>query len=268
MMVELFGPPGVGKTTFARALSTRLRESGHSVDLMLSYRPAEGQSPPIERPAANRVASVPRRLGRPFLEVLAIAGQPFALLPDIRTAVALLRILPPRSTTFGIRLSQYIVRLSHSWRRAATSGGIVLFDQAFVQLICSLVLLSRRVDESLIEDAMNIAPHSDLAIHLQAPTNILAARLEARKSGQGLFERVLELDINTNLKLIDIVDQLHRLLVDREQSIVCASSLDRQSLDEAVKSTEEILTAKLAASLPVTCRTKSHEVGRAGKSAA
>ena len=41
MIIELFGPPGSGKTTFARSLAARLRERGHTVDLILSHRPAE-----------------------------------------------------------------------------------------------------------------------------------------------------------------------------------------------------------------------------------
>ena len=40
MIVELFGPPGAGKTTFARTLAAHLRERGHTVDLILSHRPA------------------------------------------------------------------------------------------------------------------------------------------------------------------------------------------------------------------------------------
>ena len=41
MIIELFGPPAAGKTTFARTLATRLRDLGHPVELMLSYRPSE-----------------------------------------------------------------------------------------------------------------------------------------------------------------------------------------------------------------------------------
>ena len=41
MVVEIFGPPAVGKTTLSRALAERLRERGFAVDLALSYRPSE-----------------------------------------------------------------------------------------------------------------------------------------------------------------------------------------------------------------------------------
>jgi adenylate kinase family enzyme len=64
MIIELFGPPGAGKTTFARALAARLRERGHTVDLILSQRPAE-RSPHEIRSASNlsaqRISSMIRR---------------------------------------------------------------------------------------------------------------------------------------------------------------------------------------------------------------
>jgi RecA/RadA recombinase len=41
MIVELFGPPGVGKTTVAHMLSARLRKRGNCIGLVLSYRPSE-----------------------------------------------------------------------------------------------------------------------------------------------------------------------------------------------------------------------------------
>ncbi|MEO8317448.1 MAG: AAA family ATPase, partial [Bradyrhizobium sp.] len=35
MIIELFGPQGVGKTTFARALAAQLQERHQTVDLVL-----------------------------------------------------------------------------------------------------------------------------------------------------------------------------------------------------------------------------------------
>jgi thymidylate kinase len=248
MIIELFGPPGAGKTTFAHALTTRLRGNGRIVDLMLSYRPAECLSPPAPRPSGpsvGRIAAVPRRLSRPLLEMLAIACHPLALSHDIGAAAGLMKILPPRNMAVALRLSQYILRLSHSWCRAAAVGHIVLFDQAFVQLICSLTMLGRSEDGSLMDRALDASPRADLLICLGAPPNTLAARLRDRGHKQSAIERLLEPDLDTNLKSVRIIDQLYRLLLDRGQSIICASSLDQQSLGQSVQAIEETLAARL-----------------------
>jgi len=244
MIIELFGPPGAGKTTFAHALTTRLQESGHIAQPMLSNRPSEGGS---ASPAGRRVVAVPRRLSRPFIEVLAIACHPFALSHDIGAVVGLMKILPPQNAIVAMRLSQYILRLSHSWRRASAAEHIVLFDQAFLQLICSLVLLGRSADESLVAHALDAAPRPDLAIRIDTPPDALETRLKDRASQQSVLERLFELDLDTNLKSIGIIDQLYRLLIDRSQLIVSASSLDRQSINESVRAIERTLVAQLDA---------------------
>jgi thymidylate kinase len=257
MIIEIFGPPGVGKTTFAHALTKRLRENGYVVELTLSYRPAEhwaSPNPCPRVPSEHRVAAVPRRLSRPLLEMLAIVRRPFALSHDIGAAADLMKILPPRNMAAAIRLSQYILRLSHSWYRASTARHIVLFDQAFVQLICSLVLLGRMADESLIAHALDSAPRSDLLIRLDAPLEVLTARLEDRGRQQSAIERLFELDLNTNLKSIRIIDQLSRFLLKRDHSMVCASSLDQQSLSASLEAVDEALLAKFSAAWEATAR--------------
>jgi len=98
MIIELFGPPGAGKTTFARTLAARLRERGHTVDLILSYRPAE-LSPHEIRSSSNlsaqQISSMIRRLIRPLAEMLTIASHPFTISQDVGTALTLIKILPP-----------------------------------------------------------------------------------------------------------------------------------------------------------------------------
>jgi thymidylate kinase len=237
MIIELFGPPGAGKTTFAHALTNRLREGGHVVELTLSYRPAERPSPTgscFSDPAQRRVAAVARRLSRPLLEMLAIASHPFALSHDIGAAASLMKILPPRNMTAAIRLSQYILRLSHAWYHASATRHIVLFDQAFVQLICSLALLGRAADESLIARALESSPKADLLIRLDAPQEIRAARLQNRERMQSAIERRFELDVTTNLDSVRIIDRLHELVRNRDQFVLHASSLDQPSLHESV----------------------------------
>ncbi len=140
MIIELFGPPGAGKTTFAQALAARLRERGHVAELVLSYRSAERLrclDPCVAVPRPHQTAAVVHRLTRPVVEMLTLARHPFVNSHDVSTAVNLIRILPPRNLVWSIRLSQYISRLSHSWYQASAAGHIVLFDQAYVQAVCS-----------------------------------------------------------------------------------------------------------------------------------
>ena len=237
MIIELFGPPGAGKTTFAHALTNRLRERGHVVELTLSCRPAERPSSAgscSSDPAQHRLAAVARRLSWPLLEMIAIASHPLALSHDIGATASLMKILPPRNVATAVRLSQYILRLSHSWYHASATRHIVLFDQAFVQLICSLALLGRAVDEPLIARALEVSPKADLLIRLDAPPELRATRLQDRERLQGAIERLFELDVTTNLDLVRIIDRLHGLLRNRDQLVLHASSLDQRSLCESV----------------------------------
>src|SRR5438105_10410423 len=153
MIIELFGPPGSGKTTFARALAARLRERGHTLDLILSQRSAERSSHLIgsapDSPT-QQISSMMRRAVPPFAELMTMTRHPFGIWQDVGTALTLIKILPPSSPLWSLRLGQYLSRLSRSWLNASSSGHIVLFDQAFVQAVCSLVLLCGKPNEVLI----------------------------------------------------------------------------------------------------------------------
>jgi thymidylate kinase len=248
MLIELFGPPGAGKTTFARALAARLRERGHTVDLVLSQRPAE-RSPHEIRSASDlstqQISSMIRRLSRPFAEMLTMARHPFTSSHDVGTALNLIKILPPSSTLWSLRLAQYLSRLSRAWFQASNTGHIVLFDQAFVQAVCSLVLLGGVIDELLISHALDEIPKSDLLVRLDAPTEILAARLRDRERHESRIERLLELDLATNLRSLAIVDCLQGLLLKQGRPVMNAASLDQHSLNETVEQVEKQITARL-----------------------
>lgn len=254
MIIEIFGPQGVGKTTFCRALAGRLQQQGQTVDLVLSYRPAErfvrnSRGPSVRAPAA----AVAIRIARPAIELLAMTLHPLAYWRDLDTSAKLLRALPPRTLVSSIRLSQYILRLSHSWRLASASSHIALFDQAFVQAVSSLLLSSRSGGETSIECALDVIPKPDMLIRLDAPADILSARLHDRQRRQSPAERMLEVDPEFNSGEIRVFDWLHDLLRKRGQAVTCFSSFDPNSLDDAVTEIADQVRASLRAPLQRPC---------------
>jgi thymidylate kinase len=251
MIIELFGHPGSGKTTFSHALSASLRDRGHVVRLFLSYRPAE--PPPSVYPCAGetirpQAAAVARRLIRPAVEMLALARHPVANSHDIIKAAALIGLLPPKNMFWSVRMSQYIVRLSHAWRQASQADHIVLFDQAFVQVVCSLMLFhGRDLDEALVAQALDHVPKSDLLIRLDAPHEALKARLCDRIRRQSRIERLLERHHDTDLGSMQPIDQVHELLRKRGQPVICVASLDQCSLHDSVLRVGKQINSRSAA---------------------
>lgn len=237
MIVELFGPPGVGKTTFAAALIAALRERGCAVESVVSYRPAEHApargAAALDPPRRQAVAAV-RRVVRPLMETVAAIHGPSADEHEVGTPAGLIRLLPPRSPLWSIRLHQYLLRLFRSWNEAAAAGHVVLFDQAFVQAVCSLAVLGRAADRQRIAVALDAVPKPDLLIRLGAAPDVLEARLRERQRSQGRMERLLELDLPTNLRFIAVAESLHGLLRDRGQPVSYADSTDDGALREAV----------------------------------
>jgi thymidylate kinase len=228
MIIELFGPPGVGKTTLARALASRLRERGHGVQLVLSYRPAE--YPSASRPDGLSRPQVPaglRRLIRPAIESFAATGRSGASC-EARASAELTRLLAPRNLFWSLRLRQYLLRLSRTWRAGAQANEIVLFDQGFVQAVYTFALLARTADAERIGLVLNAVPEADLLVRLDAPLEILETRLAERRQRQGRIEQLL--DLWTTLESLWIFDQLHDLLRARGRPVAYVGSADKNSL--------------------------------------
>ena len=238
MIVELFGPPGVGKTTFAAALTQGMRENGYPIEPVVSYRPAEQEA----GQGGRQAVAAARRIIRPVMEALAVARSPAHDAYDVATPAGLIGLLPPRNFAWSIRLHQYLMRLFRSWEAAAARHA-VLFDQAFVQAVASLALLCRAPDWMLVERALDAVPKPDALVLLTAPRSVLAARLTERHQRQGRMERLLELDLPTNLRTIGIIERLHGLLRERGRLVICVDSTGPDTLRDGVTRTVASLEA-------------------------
>ncbi len=236
MIIEFFGPPSAGKTTLCHALDARLRQQGVQVEFALSSRPAEGSGFSAKSgPGGLAMGHAARRIAGPVLELLMAGRDMFGKSTEAVMTADLLKLLPPNGVLWSLRLRRYIWRRAQSWNNGRRAGRIVIFDQAFIQVIYSLAALSGRVDEGRLVQALDVVPMPDLLVRLVAPPETLTARLIDRRRGQGAIERLLEVDPQANLRSIGIIDVLHDLLRQRGQAMISVRSADRQGLDEAVR---------------------------------
>jgi hypothetical protein len=89
--------------------------------------------------------------------------------------------------------------------------------------------------------ALHLVPRPDVLIHLEAPRDLLRARLIERERQQTRLEHLLEFDLATNLRSIDVIEEIHAALVQQGQTIQRLACMDPATLRQAVESTEDML---------------------------
>ena len=237
MIIEAFGPPGAGKTTFSRALAQRLRQRGYSVDLILFPR--------LKSEFLSRAGVLPGllRATSAILVAIAILCRPISNAPGLRLARDLLRLMPPASPAWWIRISQYVLRFSCAWNDPHKPDRIVLFDQGFVQAVCSLALHSR-ADQTTIAQAICMRRQPDLLIRFDAPKELLEQRLRQRSGRKSFVEKWLDRDVRTFLMMKPITDYVGSLLATQDKRMISVNSLDPKLLRDALDLVEEEISAR------------------------
>ena len=235
MIIELFGPPAAGKTTLAHALATALEKNGFDVQLIASSRPAERGS--IQVDSTRALSWCGSALAAPLSRAAKLISAAPVLLAGARSdelSASLMDLLPPRSLLWSVRYRRFLSLLSRSWKMASTSDRIVIFDQGFLTALCSMALLARSVDRSVMVRGLALIPRPNLLVRLDAPRETLEARLRARLGRQGALERLFEFDLQTSLQQIETTNDVAHMLQEQGGRMMHVSSLDRRLLEKAV----------------------------------
>lgn len=230
MIVELFGPAGSGKTTFAHALQRRLQARGYAAKVVLSYQPGV-HSTPFD---PGGLCYALQRVVGAMVRTAAFVFRPVNNADELRLTVRLVRILTPRSPIWLFRFSRYILTLSVAWRYSLGDREIVIFDQGFIQAVCSLSLFSGTMDSASLATALDLIPISDLAVSVNAAVPLLSQRLKDRLFNQSYMERLFEANSKTNLQSTPIISQVKRLLLGKQRSTLSIDMSDERCLHEAI----------------------------------
>jgi predicted kinase len=189
-VVEFCGLPGAGKSTIARALVASLRLRGiPTTEVMAPIGPTAPRGARIRRKTAVIARGVATRGGVGIVTNLVVrSGQ-----ADARDRLA--------------RPANLLV-VRDAVRRARSREGVHVLDQGPVQEWWSAAL---RADDArvLAWAAADRAPGADLIVRVDAPFDVLAARLARRGARQSRLEAIagpaLEAELARGAALLDAV---------------------------------------------------------------
>ncbi|WP_342665070.1 hypothetical protein [Kaistia adipata] len=194
----------------------------------------------------------------------AVAASPIAQ-SEIKISGDLVKIMPPSQMIWRIRLWQYIIKLSRRWNAARMSEDIVIFDQGFVQAIVSLAIFNGAADDALLSAALDLAPQADFAIRLLAPRDLIETRLLTRMQYESKAERLLEVEVSTNMASFGIFDDVNRVIENKKRTIFPIQPVDHETTQECLQMIKKMISEILDGSK--TKRSKDPELGPGGMDA-
>lgn len=255
MIIEFFGPPASGKTTFAHALAGRLRDRGYMARVILCYQPRSRGG----GFGFSAIFSIISRMSSAAFSILSILISSSGINREVKIANGLVRIIPPESITWRIRIWQYVVRLSRCWEQARKSADITIFDQGFVQVVASLTMFNGAADDRPIAQALHFAPQADLVIRVVVPRDDVEARLHARMMAEPAAERLFEVDVAGNMNSFEVFDNIGDVLSRAHRNIVSVQPVDPQSTLRGLCRVEEEILARLSRiEVPVARRRRTN----------
>ncbi|MER8898429.1 polysaccharide biosynthesis C-terminal domain-containing protein [Mesorhizobium sp. M0676] len=239
MIIEFFGPPGSGKTTFAHALAQQLRGKGYHAKVALSYKPST-RAAKYDLGIFLFISRIVSAIFSTARILLFSAGRA----DDISNSFAMVRMIPPKNRIWRARIWRYILHLSRCWKSAEQSPEITIFDQGYVQAIGSLAMFNGSTNPRTLEKALSLAPAADLTVRLLVPAAVVESRLRRRMELEPPAERIFEADLNVNMRSFAVFEAMHDLLTTSGREIISVEYTDGPSTFKSICRIErQILSA-------------------------
>ncbi|TRC78492.1 sulfate adenylyltransferase [Mesorhizobium sp. WSM4310] len=229
MIIELFGPPGVGKTTLRPRLCRAMAKRGINVKTVNGYRQIESGASKDDGP------EVRHGIGRIGKKLAASGHILLSNLPKDSLAAQLLAAFPVRSLSWSWRMKVDIALLCESWRQAAESDGHFIFEEGLIQALCALAVLARGRSTDVVRGCLSFLPRPDLLIQLDAPQETLRRRLTDRHARQPLLEVLLELGVDKGLRQASISREIGRCLRQAGWPLIKINGAEPQDFDEIIR---------------------------------